>query len=57
MADYVFVKNDAGIRKFLQSPEMLAEMEKQASKIGGDEIKPFVGFDRAKAFVSKGKTK
>ena len=58
MADYVFKKNDAGIRKLLQSPEMLKEMERQASKVGGNgEYKSFIGFDRAKVFVSRGRKK
>lgn len=54
MADHVFKKNDAGIRKFLQSDEIMSEMKRQASKVGGNgEMKPFVGFDRAKVFVYK----
>ena len=52
MANYVFVKDDAGIRKLLQSDECLKTMEKFASKIADDgEIRPFIGFDRAKCFV------
>lgn len=48
----VFKKNDAGIRKLLQSDECLQVMEKYASDYAnGGEIKPFIGFDRAKCFV------
>lgn len=58
MAEYVFKKNNAGIRRLLQSDEMLAEMERQATKVGGNgETKPFIGFDRAKVFVSRGREK
>lgn len=54
MADYVFKKDDAGIRKLLQSDECLQCMEDFAAQIAdGGEIKPFVGFDRAKCFVSQ----
>lgn len=54
MANYVFKRNDAGIRKLLQSQECLACMEKFANKQSdGGEIKPFIGFDRAKVFVEK----
>lgn len=53
MADYVFKKKDAGIRKLLQSDECLKVMEKFAGEIAaGGEMRPFVGFDRAKVFVS-----
>ena len=56
MANYVFKKNDAGIRKLLQSEECLACMEKFAQgQADGGEIKPFIGFDRAKVFVNKRK--
>lgn len=58
MADYVFKKNDAGIRKLLQSEECLACMEKFAQgQADGGELKPFIGFDRAKVFVNKRKKK
>jgi hypothetical protein len=54
MADYVFKKDDAGIRRLLQSQECLACMEKFAqSQADGGELKPFIGFDRAKVFVNK----
>ena len=55
---YVFKKNDAGIRKLLQSQECLSVMESYAAQMAdGGEIKPFIGFDRAKCFVNKRKTK
>lgn len=58
MADYVFKKDDAGIRKLLQSEGCLQTMEKFASKIAdGEEIKPFIGFDRAKCFVKQKRSK
>lgn len=57
MADYVFKKNDAGIRKLLQSNESLKVMETFARKKYGDAyMKSFIGFDRAKVFVEE-KTK
>lgn len=53
MADTKFVKNDAGIRDTLQSPEMLALTEQYArDRAGADgEIKSFIGFDRAKTII------
>ena len=58
MANYVFKKNDAGIRKLLQSDECLQVMEQFASKVAnGEEIKPFIGFDRAKCFVKQKRSK
>lgn len=52
MADYVFKKNDAGIRKLLQSDGCLQVMEKFAANVAdGEETRPFIGFDRAKVFV------
>ena len=55
---YVFKKNDAGIRKLLQSQECLKVMETFAAQIAeGGEIKPFIGFDRAKCFIDKKETK
>lgn len=54
---YVFKKDDAGIRKLLQSQECLDVMETFAAQIAeGGEIKPFIGFDRAKCFVYKKET-
>jgi len=52
MADYVFKKNDAGIRKLLQSDECLKVMEKNAQG-RGDDMRSFIGFDRAKVFVKE----
>ena len=50
----VFKKDSAGIRKLLQSDECLAVMEKYAAQIAdGEEIRPFIGFDRAKCFVKR----
>lgn len=52
MAEYVFRKSDAGIRKLLQSEECLKVMEQFAADRHGDaEKKPIIGFDRAKVFV------
>ena len=54
----VFKKNDAGIRKLLQSDECMKVMEKYAAMYAkGADIRPFVGFDRAKCFVKKEKQK
>lgn len=48
----VFKKNWSGIRKLLQSQECLNVMEKYASQeLTEGEIRPFIGFDRAKVFV------
>lgn len=57
MADgYVFVKDDAGIRKLLQSEECLRVMESFARQRSADgEIKPFIGYDRAKVFIKEKK--
>ena len=54
MADYVFKKNDAGIRKLLQSEQCLKVMEGYA-KGRGEDPRPFIGFDRAKVFVRETK--
>ena len=45
--------NPAGITALLQSPEMLALTEQYAQGRAGasGEVKPFVGFDRAKTIV------
>lgn len=53
MANVKYVKNDAGIRALLQSPEMEALTEQYAwERAGADgEIKPFIGFDRAKTII------
>ena len=56
MADYVFKKDDAGIRKLLQSEECLQTMESFAREYApGGDITPFIGFDRAKCFVKQEK--
>lgn len=48
----VFKKDDAGIRQLLQSPECLSVMEQYANeRADAEDIRPFVGFDRAKCFV------
>lgn len=58
MADRVFEKSDAGIRKLLQSEECLKVMEKYASDYAnGGEMRPFIGFDRAKVFVRQKRKK
>ena len=52
MSKNVFVKDEVGIRKFLQSKEMLNAMEGYVSKIDNVEGEhSFIGFDRAKIFV------
>lgn len=52
MGGRVFEKNDAGIRQMLQAPECLQVMERYARDMAGDrEIKPFIGYDRAKCFI------
>ena len=54
----VFKKDSAGIRKLLQSQECLSVMEKYAGSVAdGEEIRPFIGFDRAKCFVKKKRNK
>ena len=52
MADTKYVPNPAGITA-LQSPEMLALTEQYAQARAGvdGEIKPFIGFDRAKTII------
>lgn len=53
MAKNEYKPNDAGIRALLQSPEMLALTEQYARGMAGaeGEIKPFIGFDRAKTII------
>ena len=54
MAEVVkYEPNSAGITALLQSPEMLALTEQYArGRAGADgEIKPFIGFDRAKTII------
>lgn len=54
MANYVFKKNSAGIKKLLQSDDMLKMCEAKASKMaGGQKVESFVGFDRAKAIIGR----
>ena len=52
-----YKKNDAGIKALLKSPPMLALTEKYAHGRAGanDEVKPFIGFDRAKTFIGSHK--
>lgn len=58
MGGQVFKKDDAGIRAMLQSNGCLQVMEKYAqSMANGEEIKPFIGFDRAKCFVKQERSK
>ena len=52
MGGRVFEKDDAGIRKMLQASECLQVMEQYANNLaGGAEVKPFIGYDRAKCFI------
>lgn len=53
MADTEYKPNDAGIRALLQSQEMLSLTERYAQERSGGEgeLKPFIGFDRAKTIV------
>lgn len=54
MAGQVFKKDNAGIRALLQSDECLQVMEKFAAEMGdGGDVRPFIGFDRAKCFITK----
>lgn len=56
MADYVFVKDDAGIRRLLQSQECLNVVEDYArGYTDSDDMRPFIGFDRAKVFIKEEK--
>ena len=56
MSKNVFKKDEVGIRKFLQSKEMLNAMEGYVPKIGNvKDEHPFIGFDRAKIFVKTDK--
>ena len=53
--EYVFVKDEAGIRSLLQSGECLSVMESYASMYADsdDDMRPFIGYDRAKVFVKE----
>lgn len=54
----VFKRDDVSVRKLLQSNACLQMTEKAASNYAdGSYIRPFVGFDRAKCFVYKKRTK
>lgn len=54
----VFKKNSAGIRQLLQSDSCLKVMEDYASDMAdGGEVRPFIGFDRAKCFITKKRKK
>ena len=54
MDGQVFKKDEAGIRRMLQSSECLEVMEQYAEHISnGEEIIPFIGYDRAKCFVKQ----
>ena len=58
MGGQVFKKDNAGIRQLLQSSECLQVMEKHAKNMAnGEEIKPFIGYDRAKCFVKQKREK
>ena len=58
MGGQVFKKDEAGIRKLLQSDECLQVMEKFASQIAkGAEARPFIGYDRAMVFVKQERSK
>lgn len=53
---YVFYKDDAGIRALLQSNEMQELVKQYALGYAGDDnIRPFVGFDRAKVLIYRSK--
>ena len=53
MANVKYEPNSAGIRALLQSDEMLSLTESYAVQMGasGDDMKPFIGFDRAKTII------
>lgn len=54
MDGQVFKKDEQGIRSLLQSEECLKVMENYASGIAeGEEVRSFIGFDRAKCFVKR----
>lgn len=57
MASMVFKKDEAGIRKLLQSTECLQVIKGYAQKMDGDKLVPFIGFDRAKCFVGEERKK
>ena len=50
----VFKKDDAGIRALLKSDGCMEVMKSYAKERSSDgDIKPFIGFDRAKVFVKE----
>lgn len=52
MGEYVFKKDDAGIRRMLQSQECLNLMEEYArDRVGDGYMRPIIGYDRAKVFI------
>lgn len=52
MGGQVFKKDNAGIKSLLQSSECLKVMEKYAGNISSSgNVRPFIGYDRAKCFV------
>lgn len=54
MAKIVFKRNSAGIKKLLQTNEMLKLCESKAKGMAdGRKVEPFVGFDRAKVFIGR----
>ena len=54
----VFKRNSAGIRQLLQSDSCLKVMEKYASDMAdGGDVRPFIGYDRAKCFITKKRKK
>ena len=58
MAGQVFKKDSAGIRALLQSDGCLQVMEKYAAGVAnGEEVRLFIGYDRAKCFVKQERQK
>lgn len=51
MADVKIELDKAGVRELLQSSEVLEEVTRIAQSQGGDEVKSFIGFDRAHAIA------
>ena len=53
---YVFYKDEPRIRALLQSQEVQELVKQYALGVAGDDkIRPFIGFDRAKVFIYRGK--
>lgn len=58
MANYVFKRDNAGVRNLLQSQECMKTIESFASKYAnGEKVRSFIGYDRAKCFVSQKRSK